>query len=907
MCAGDPEDQEGELTHKRKANEQHTLFQLVKSQDDDLEIDEEKGSKKSRYKKSKLNSSHPILVGGAKPGSSIPIISSHSQIFQQELVEAVEKDPEQNPFHLFALNLHHAGGLYTEEQLLNGILSTPPNAEEESENPHPFHLTVGSLEDLSASLEFPHDSPPIRREKVGFAGGGLTAIFTAILASQYYDVTILEKMAHLLDWASKSPGRLHLGGEYPEDPTTALQCLQSALLFRIMLKNGPNIFTSIPATAFLVPKASGEPLLEQSKRSYAQLQEAYKLYHSRLVETFGTDIGDMLFGPPEDFFKEIGLDPRFPDFLGGILTHEQGLNPGLLGALLETILEEKGVKVLSNHPVTAIKKVDDKFQVRSELETYEFDYFVNATWEGVFWLNSQVKASVSNSPSSTLPVPTSSTTHPKQGGNSAKLFQRGMAVMKISKGQIPKFDGIEAALFGLGGKEGGMWSPFNPKIALGYHPGTAYMGEQRISTNRKFPRPEVKLNEQAEHEKRLRDTVAALNQRYPTCESEGFDLMVRPTLSINSDVIQRQHCDPEEIVPGFISAISPKATFVPFTALQILKLLVKNSQRTNLDFSISHSTQTYLNSLPSDSQNREADLAWLFLPEELRFPPTFQNVDFFLDRARGFLLERGLPIQIVDRTEDTDNYNDSVRVVCQGSYPRLNLSDQDLGDTGVQIVAQNLPGSNIHELWLRNTNIWNEGLISLSNVLKASPVEVLDISGSDNHFGDEGIKALGNTLATNTTLNTLYMRDSKITDPAMFEFAKSIAHSKLRKIDLSGSGITDYQLGLLLSALETNTTLEEIILDNNPISDRGCAHIGRFLKSNKLLRVLSLRRSTISEKGFHDFVVTGLKYNTTLMEMALHQEQTPVLFRGFHILQEHPFWKNREESWLPEMKDSQSQ
>ena len=196
----------------------------------------------------------------------------------------------------------------------------------------------------------------------------------------------------------------------------------------------------------------------------------------------------------------------------------------------------------------------------------------------------------------------------------------------------------------------------------------------------------------------------------------------------------------------------------------------------------------------------------------------------------------------------------------------LNLSDNTIGDKGANALVEVLKTNNIlktlnlgnntigdeatkalvdtklTKLYLYNNNISSEGAIALAEVLgKNKLLRTLDIGGNYN-MGLEGIKAFAKALITNTTLTELNLSDNKISD----EGGKALAE-----------------------ALKINTTLTTLIILKNFISNEGAKAIAEVLKTNTTLTKIDLGENHIGVEGV-DALVNALKRNTTLTTLILY-------------------------------------
>lgn len=79
--------------------------------------------------------------------------------------------------------------------------------------------------------------------------------------------------------------------------------------------------------------------------------------------------------------------------------------------------------------------------------------------------------------------------------------------------------------------------------------------------------------------------------------------------------------------------------------------------------------------------------------------------------------------------------------------------------------------------------------------------------------------------------------------------------------------ITDDGIATLITYLKQNSSLQELILNNNSINQDGGEAIGNFLKENKSLRVLHLANNRICDEGALSIAeALGKDGNRTLTE-----------------------------------------
>lgn len=268
------------------------------------------------------------------------------------------------------------------------------------------------------------------KEEIAIIGGGLGGVMTALMLAKdpTYHVTLIEAQDGLLKGASSIAARLHLGGEYPLDPSTANDCLMGAVIWKLLMPNHgldesqENIYTPVPPMKFTVgkethaygeahPDEPGTLTLEKYHAAYRKIRDGYedeKGYHEGYRDIFekvkqgmGWDdatTAKALFGMPDDLIRPLepeelrGYDKLVP---GGFQSQELGLNIPkyltMLVAEIESLQEQGRLTLMTNHKVQEIETFDPedtasgpaKFRVQFEMaKPVDADQVVVAAWQG---------------------------------------------------------------------------------------------------------------------------------------------------------------------------------------------------------------------------------------------------------------------------------------------------------------------------------------------------------------------------------------------------------------------------------------------------------------------------------------------------------------------------------------------
>jgi hypothetical protein len=458
--------------------------------------------------------------------------------------------------------------------------------------------------------------------QIAIIGGGYTGVFLCCQLANLkkadgtpaLDIHLFEKNLNLMQGASTAPARLHLGGEYPKDQTTALQCLISALIFKQMLPT-ESILTTRKRIDFLLAKESTEKLvgdserltLEQLRDHYIKIHAVYSDVYTQLERGWGAETSTRLFGTPNEFFSFLDSPEKIEDerlrqhFIGGIKTSERGLQPIALGVILERLLAAKNIYLHLGHVVVGAESVaGEGYKLRHHLTTSgeEKDFFaryvVSAAWDENPYLTYQASVNRIHSATATITSSLISAQRP------TKVYLRSIGLFDVSRCTgLP----IDRSYFGLMGRAGAMVSFFSPTVAIIYVPeeDLSYQGryslqfdtERNTILDREAQVRLEELRKRARQNKVLNNMLRNVQVKYPFLRgAEPITLLTRPTLSWDDEIYQRQHIKaswPLGENSRWLQVFATKATFAPLIALQALGQITRQTditQRVNLSAEI---------------------------------------------------------------------------------------------------------------------------------------------------------------------------------------------------------------------------------------------------------------------------------------------------------------------------------
>ncbi|XP_062394387.1 NACHT, LRR and PYD domains-containing protein 12-like isoform X2 [Sardina pilchardus] len=177
------------------------------------------------------------------------------------------------------------------------------------------------------------------------------------------------------------------------------------------------------------------------------------------------------------------------------------------------------------------------------------------------------------------------------------------------------------------------------------------------------------------------------------------------------------------------------------------------------------------------------------------------------------------------------------------SLIELDLSNKDLGDSGVQILSKGLssPHCKLQILRLCKCGFSSEGYVCLALALMVNPSCVKELDVSNNHSGESAQKLLSATLK----------------DP----------HREVGALQLAGCKLTYKSCELVASVLQSPNSLIKLDMETNDLGDSGAQLLSKGLSSPHCrLQTLSLRNCSIGEEGF-TALASALRSNPSHMRV----------------------------------------
>uniref|UniRef100_A0A1A8L4A9 NACHT domain-containing protein n=2 Tax=Nothobranchius pienaari TaxID=704102 RepID=A0A1A8L4A9_9TELE len=185
----------------------------------------------------------------------------------------------------------------------------------------------------------------------------------------------------------------------------------------------------------------------------------------------------------------------------------------------------------------------------------------------------------------------------------------------------------------------------------------------------------------------------------------------------------------------------------------------------------------------------------------------------------------------------------------------LDLSNNKLKDLGVNLLVAALrrPQCKLKTWRLNRCGLTENCCASLASLLKCETSSLSELELSDNDLQDSGVNLLCEGLESpHCGLETLRLRGCWLSESCCAPLASALrsSSSRLKELDLSENDLQDTGVKLLSGGLESSRCrLDALRLVCCQVTDEGCVPLASALKSNAILRELDLSKNNIQEQG----------------------------------------------------------
>ncbi|XP_067280245.1 NACHT, LRR and PYD domains-containing protein 12-like [Pseudorasbora parva] len=182
----------------------------------------------------------------------------------------------------------------------------------------------------------------------------------------------------------------------------------------------------------------------------------------------------------------------------------------------------------------------------------------------------------------------------------------------------------------------------------------------------------------------------------------------------------------------------------------------------------------------------------------------------------------------------------------------LNLSSNYLKDSGVKLLSTGLKSSHyLKILRLCGCNLTGQSCKSLSSALQSSNSVLEELDLSNNDLQDSGVKHLSDGLK-GCKMKILRFSMCNLTAQSCESLSSVLqsSNSVLRELDLSNNDLQDSGVKLLSDGLSKNCKLEILRLSGCMVTEEGCRYVSLALSSNPShLRELDLSYNHPGDSG----------------------------------------------------------
>ncbi|XP_073465584.1 NACHT, LRR and PYD domains-containing protein 3-like [Aquarana catesbeiana] len=208
---------------------------------------------------------------------------------------------------------------------------------------------------------------------------------------------------------------------------------------------------------------------------------------------------------------------------------------------------------------------------------------------------------------------------------------------------------------------------------------------------------------------------------------------------------------------------------------------------------------------------------------------------------------------------------------------KVDFSDVPLSPLDCSVLSFILQSCRETEVNLRSCRILSEGVKKLIPALHS----IKSLRLRYNQLTDSSCSHLASGIRNNQTLRTLNLSWNKLEGPHFRDLMEALTTSQIEELDLSYNDLTDSSCPHLASGIRNNQTLrilnlsqnnlegphfsdlmealttsqiEELLLDNNHLTDSSCPHLASGIRNNKTLRTLSLSGNNLGGPQFRDLM-----------------------------------------------------
>lgn len=204
--------------------------------------------------------------------------------------------------------------------------------------------------------------------------------------------------------------------------------------------------------------------------------------------------------------------------------------------------------------------------------------------------------------------------------------------------------------------------------------------------------------------------------------------------------------------------------------------------------------------------------------------------------------------------------------IAKSHFTTIDVSHNSFGDQGSITLLMSMRNSTVAHLSLGYNRVTDRSTLTFKLYLNATNLNSLDLSG--NQFTTKGLTNIGKGL-DGSVIQKLIIADMALGDDAIIAFSnqlQNVTHN-LRRIDVSNNELTSAGGLALVSTMGSNTI--GFILKQNQLGDEVAHELASILQNNSTLEELDLSDNLITEQG--GIVLAGaLRHAKNLKKLQLN-------------------------------------
>ncbi|WP_342260223.1 hypothetical protein [Candidatus Tisiphia endosymbiont of Metellina segmentata] len=190
----------------------------------------------------------------------------------------------------------------------------------------------------------------------------------------------------------------------------------------------------------------------------------------------------------------------------------------------------------------------------------------------------------------------------------------------------------------------------------------------------------------------------------------------------------------------------------------------------------------------------------------------YKNIDLTNPKEKAKLITqlRKKNVEALDLSNSKVQLDKEIlEAIIENPISELNLSSNNLGDGGAELVAGIIQNSKLKILKLSNNQIGSEGMGALSSAFDHNET-VTDLDLSNNNLGDKGAEKVATLLANNSTITDINLDNNEIRTDDMVYLPQSLLNRNSTKISLASADIPEKVIADFAKMLQHSNNVHSI-------------------------------------------------------------------------------------------------